>query len=103
MEQRTIMEYEPEQLEPYDFRRAMEEASRWLLCEDAPCTKGCPAGTDPAKFIRSIRFKISFCHCNKDEFSTLKSGQIGNSRMESLDSLSTCFALIRSKRSPSLE
>lgn len=39
MEQRTIMEYEPEQLEPYDFRRAMEEASRCLLCEDAPCTK----------------------------------------------------------------
>lgn len=36
---------------------AMEEASRCLLCLDAPCSKGCPAGTDPAKFIRSIRFK----------------------------------------------
>ena len=36
---------------------AMEEAARCLLCHDAPCSKACPAGTDPAKFIRSIRFK----------------------------------------------
>ena len=36
---------------------AMEEASRCLLCLDAPCSKMCPAGTDPAKFIRSLRFK----------------------------------------------
>lgn len=36
---------------------AMEEASRCLLCLDAPCSASCPAGTDPAKFIRSIRFK----------------------------------------------
>lgn len=35
----------------------MEEASRCLLCLDAPCSKACPAGTDPAKFIRSVRFK----------------------------------------------
>ena len=41
----------------YDLRRAMEEASRCLLCHDAPCSEGCPAGTDPAKFIRSLRFK----------------------------------------------
>jgi len=33
------------------------EASRCLLCLDAPCSKHCPAGTDPAKFIRSVRFK----------------------------------------------
>ncbi|MEG2418615.1 MAG: FAD-dependent oxidoreductase, partial [Eubacterium sp.] len=41
----------------YDYRRAMEEASRCLLCHDAPCSKGCPAGTDPGKFIRSLRFR----------------------------------------------
>lgn len=35
----------------------MEEASRCLLCYDAPCSKSCPAGTDPAKFVRSIRFR----------------------------------------------
>lgn len=35
----------------------MEEASRCLLCLDAPCSKACPASTDPAKFIRSLRFK----------------------------------------------
>jgi dihydropyrimidine dehydrogenase (NAD+) subunit PreA len=32
-----------------------EEASRCLLCEDAPCTKACAAG-DPARAIRAIRF-----------------------------------------------
>lgn len=36
---------------------AVEEASRCLLCYDAPCTNACPAGTDPAKFIRSLRFR----------------------------------------------
>lgn len=36
---------------------AMDEAARCLLCYDAPCSKSCPAGTDPAKFIRSIRFR----------------------------------------------
>ena len=41
----------------YNLRTAMEEASRCLLCIDAPCSKGCPAGTDPGKFIRSIRFR----------------------------------------------
>lgn len=41
----------------FDLRLAMEEATRCLLCEDAPCSKGCPAGTNPAKFIRSIRFR----------------------------------------------
>lgn len=50
------LEYEPKEIEAFDFRLAMEEASRCLLCEDAPCSKGCPSGTDPAKFIRSIRF-----------------------------------------------
>lgn len=37
-------------------RIAYEEASRCLLCLDAPCSASCPAGTDPAKFIRSVRF-----------------------------------------------
>ena len=32
-----------------------EEASRCLLCEDAPCTKACATG-DPARAIRAIRF-----------------------------------------------
>lgn len=41
----------------FTHRTAMEEAARCLLCYDAPCSQGCPAGTDPAKFIRSIRFR----------------------------------------------
>lgn len=34
-----------------------EEASRCLLCLDAPCSSSCPAGTSPDKFIRSVRFR----------------------------------------------
>ena len=32
-----------------------EEASRCMLCQDAPCTKACKTG-DPARAIRAIRF-----------------------------------------------
>jgi len=35
----------------------MEEAQRCLLCEDAPCSQGCPGSTDPGRFIRQIRFQ----------------------------------------------
>lgn len=43
----------------FTHRTAMEEAARCLLCIDAPCSEGCPAGTDPGSFIRAIRFKNS--------------------------------------------
>ncbi|GAA0079082.1 NAD(P)-dependent oxidoreductase [Clostridium sp. CTA-5] len=36
---------------------AIEESSRCLLCHDAPCSQACPVGTNPAKFIRSLRFR----------------------------------------------
>ena len=49
--------YAEEMKQGYNLRTAMEEASRWLLCHDAPCSKSCPAKTDPAKFIRSLRFR----------------------------------------------
>lgn len=57
MSKTIIKPYAQELEKGYDLRRAMEEASRCLLCHDAPCSKGCPAGTDPAKFIRSLRFR----------------------------------------------
>ena len=41
----------------FDHRTAIEEAARCLLCHDAPCSKDCPAGTDPGKFIMAIRFR----------------------------------------------
>ncbi len=50
-------DYLDKAVESYNIRTAMEEASRCLLCHDAPCSKACPAGTDPGKFIRSIRFR----------------------------------------------
>ena len=49
--------YGEEMEKGYNLRTATAEASRCLLCHDAPCSKGCPAGTDPAKFIRSLRFR----------------------------------------------
>jgi dihydropyrimidine dehydrogenase (NAD+) subunit PreA len=36
---------------------AKNEIEGCLLCYDAPCTKGCSHGLDPAKVIRSLRFK----------------------------------------------
>ena len=42
--------------EGFSYQTLKLEASRCLLCHDAPCSKECPAGTDPAKFIRSVRF-----------------------------------------------
>ncbi len=37
--------------------QAIAEADRCLLCHDAPCSKGCPADTNPAEFIRKLRFR----------------------------------------------
>ncbi|MGO2083913.1 FAD-dependent oxidoreductase [Vagococcus sp.] len=41
----------------YSMLTIMEEAERCLLCLDAPCSKACPAETDPGSFIRSVRFR----------------------------------------------
>ncbi len=37
--------------------QAVAEAERCLLCVDAPCSKACPASTDPGRFIRKFRMK----------------------------------------------
>ena len=49
--------YSAEAVAGFDHRTAMEEAARCLLCHDAPCSEGCPAGTNPGDFIRAIRFR----------------------------------------------
>lgn len=41
----------------FDLGQAIAEADRCLLCHDAPCSRGCPAETDPATFIRKLRFR----------------------------------------------
>lgn len=48
--------YTDQAMQGYNLRTAREEARRCLICHDAPCSKGCPAGTDPASFIQSVRF-----------------------------------------------
>ena len=40
-----------------NFKEAVVEANRCLLCQDASCSRDCPAGNDPAKFIRQIKFE----------------------------------------------
>ncbi len=42
--------------EGYSKVQAMIEATRCLMCADAPCTCDCPAGVDARSFIRKIRF-----------------------------------------------
>lgn len=49
--------YQKEHIRSFTKSEAIAEASRCLLCHDAPCSKGCPANTNPASFIRSIRFE----------------------------------------------
>jgi len=41
----------------FDFAQAVAEADRCLVCHDAPCSKGCPAETDPGTFIRKLRLR----------------------------------------------
>ena len=41
----------------FDYSQAAAEADRCLLCHDAPCSNGCPANTDPGKFIRKFKLK----------------------------------------------
>ena len=53
MEERYMVESDP----PYSPLLVIKEAARCLLCYDAPCSKACPAETDPAKFIRSVHFR----------------------------------------------
>lgn len=41
----------------FNLSQAIAEADRCLLCHDAPCSKGCPADTDPGAFIRKLRLQ----------------------------------------------
>ncbi len=41
----------------FTMDQAVAEAARCLLCHDAPCSSGCPAGTDPDVFIRKLRLR----------------------------------------------
>jgi NADPH-dependent glutamate synthase beta subunit-like oxidoreductase len=41
----------------FTMDQALAEASRCLLCHDAPCAAGCPASTAPDVFIRKLRFR----------------------------------------------
>jgi NADPH-dependent glutamate synthase beta subunit-like oxidoreductase len=41
----------------FGYAQAQAEADRCLLCHDPPCSKGCPAETDPGTFIRKLRLR----------------------------------------------
>jgi len=53
---RTHIEQFKTMREPLNLQDAIKESNRCLLCYDAPCSEACPAGTDPAKFIRQLKF-----------------------------------------------
>lgn len=57
MSQVVKKRYFDEAVQPLNLRTAIDEASRCLVCHDAPCSKACPAGTDPARFIRALKFR----------------------------------------------
>ncbi|HAK45124.1 MAG TPA: dihydropyrimidine dehydrogenase [Spirochaeta sp.] len=57
MSENAKKDYLCEAVPPFTIATAMEEASRCLLCLDAPCSQDCPAGTNPGDFIRAIRFR----------------------------------------------
>lgn len=42
---------------PYSPLSVIKEASRCLLCIDAPCSLHCPADTKPDEFIRAVYFR----------------------------------------------
>lgn len=42
-----------------------QEASRCLLCYNAPCSESCPKGFDPAGMISSVRFENEKCASDK--------------------------------------
>jgi glutamate synthase (NADPH/NADH) small chain len=41
----------------FGYAMAQAEADRCLLCHDPPCSRGCPAETDPGTFIRKLRLR----------------------------------------------
>ena len=41
---------------PFVKNTAIEESARGGGGVDAPCTKACPSGAQPDRFIRSLRF-----------------------------------------------
>ncbi len=41
----------------FGYAQAQAEADRCLLCHDPPCSRGCPAETDPGAFIRKLRLR----------------------------------------------
>jgi glutamate synthase (NADPH/NADH) small chain len=54
MQYHELMEAFRELEAGYSPQEAVAEATRCIKCEDAPCSKACPAGVDVVKFIRQI-------------------------------------------------
>lgn len=56
-ESASLVEAFREEKPPLQLHQAIAEASRCLLCHDAPCIQGCPAGVDVPGFIRRLKTK----------------------------------------------
>ncbi|MGE5708155.1 MAG: NAD(P)-binding protein, partial [Bacteroidota bacterium] len=50
--------------EVFTPQQAVIEATRCIMCHDAPCQQGCPAGVDVPSFIRNIKTR-NFAEANR--------------------------------------
>lgn len=68
-----------------------EEINRCLLCFDAPCSKECPAGKDPASIIMSLRFKNNMAASQKSEDFDLKCGTCSEACQNKMSCVKNCI------------
>lgn len=84
----------------FDLNQAMAEADRCLLCHDPPCSKGCPADTDPGTFIRKLHLKNITGAIRTVKENNILGGACGILCPTDQLCEKECSALLKSKQAP---